>query len=217
MLEQEIIKLNQLEKFAFADLAAGTEKSSRSRGARQTVLIAARDWLDRWFVLESWAGRVSASNFQEKILELQMQYQPTRFGIEANGMQVLFGALVRDEARKRFIQASFVPIYQPKGVKKDYRIRTGLEPVISSGRLFIQDKVGPLAQELRGFPTAATVDLVDSLETLISRVAPKQHKRKVDQHQLDEFAKYLRATRCPPHLIESKMEEFKRKHNINLS
>lgn len=201
----------KMEIYAFSDPAAGEEAVvKRKKTARQTVVVAARDCYNRWFVLYEWAGRVGTGEFRDRILDAYSRFKPTRYGIEANGMQVLFGALVRDEGRKRFGRnAPFVPIYQPKGVKKEYRIRTALQPVISDGKLFIKDKTSDLAQEIRGFPTAKTKDLIDSLATIVT-MAPKQASSANDDHELAEYAKYLRSTRCPAHLITQRVEEYRK-------
>jgi hypothetical protein len=80
------------------------------------------------------------------------KFRPRRFGIEANGMQILFGSLVQDAAEERFGRIRMVPIYQPTNVEKHYRIRTGLEPVIDQGRLFVQDKTSPSPSKFAVFP-----------------------------------------------------------------
>lgn len=214
-MTQEVYTTTEMEIYAFADLAAGEEAvNKRKILARQTVIIAARDPFSRWFVLYEWAGRTTASKFKDKILEAYETFRPYRFGLEANGMQVLFGALVRDEGKMRFGQnVPFVPIYQPKGVKKEYRIRTALEPIVSGGRLFLLDKTSDLAQEIRGFPTAKTKDLVDSLATIIS-MAPKATRKARFENELREYASYLRSTGCPTHTIQQKVIEHQRQLEI---
>ena len=201
------IPVKSLEIYAFADPASGKHARQKKRRARQAIIVAGRDWLDRWFELYSWAGRETASQLLERILNVYDEHRPRRFGIEANGMQVLFGSLVQDAARERFGQIRLLPIYQPTNVEKTYRIRTGLEPVIMQGRLFIRDKTSALAVELRGFPTAATVDLVDALESTI-RLAPKRPEQIAKTEEAAEYARYLRQTGCPASIIVQKLAEF---------
>jgi hypothetical protein len=145
------------------------------------------------------------------IIDTYKKFHPYRFGLEANGMQVLFGALVREKAEKEITgDVTFIPIYQPKNVKKPYRIRTGLQPVIADRRLFILDKTGELAQEIRGFPTNATMDLVDALETMI-RMAPKNPD---GEHPIDAevkaYAKYLRQSGMPAYQIQERVAEYEK-------
>ena len=201
------IEFKYLERFAFADPAAGKEARKKTR-ARQALIVAGRDWLNRWFELYSWAGRETATQFRDRVVNTYEEYTPRRLGVEANGMQVLFGALIRDHARKNNGEhVRIIPIYQPTNVEKNFRIRTGLEPVINQGRLFLKDKTSDLAVEIRGFPTAATKDLVDGLETVI-RMAPKRADQQESNAEVEKYARYLRSTGCPPNLIAQKIAEF---------
>lgn len=202
------IPLENLEVYSYADLAAGKDARNKRRRARQSIVVGARDWLNRWFWLSIWAGRETASGFKDRILNTQGEYNPRRFGLEANGMQVLFGNLVRDEAKIRFGHIKMVPIYQPTNVEKTYRIRTGFEPVIMQGRCFLQEKEIEARAEIAGFPTAATRDIIDAMETLVSRVAPKQHIKAVEDREGEEYAKYLRASGMQAHKIEDAMKRF---------
>lgn len=209
------IPLNSLEIYAFADPASGKHAKQKKRRARQAIVILGRDWLDRWFELYSWAGHETASQFLTRILDLYDRYRPRRFGIEANGMQVLFGSLVQDAAKERFGAIRLYPVYQPTNVEKTFRIRTGLEPIIMQGRLFVRDKTSALAVELRGFPTAATMDLVDATESAI-RIAPKRPEKIARSAEAEDYARYLRQTGCPSHLIVQKLTEFESdRQNLN--
>lgn len=200
-----------LEIYSFADLAAGKDARSRSkhRKARQCIVVGGRDWLLRWFWLYIWAGRITTSDFKELILKVQEDYNPRIFGLEANGMQVLFGSLVRDEAKERFGRGiKMIPIYQPTNVEKTYRIRTGMEPIILQGRFFLPESDIEASTELQGFPTAATRDIVDAMETCMNRVAPKRLVKQADDNERDDYAAYLRNSGMLPHLIAQEMDKF---------
>jgi len=203
------LELKYLECYAYADLAAGKDARNKRRTARQCIVVGARDWLARWFMLDVWAGRLTASEFKDRVLGTQERYNPRRFGLEANGMQVLFGSLVREEAAQRFGRIHMVPIYQPTNVEKNYRIRTGLEPVILQGRFFLQRKEIEARSELQGFPTAQYKDIVDAMDTLINRVAPKQPVQTAIDTEKAEYAKYLRSTGMAAHLIEGELMKFR--------
>lgn len=206
--ERNEIELRYLEIYAFADLAAGKEAKAKHRTARQVITVGARDWLDRWFFIYIWAGRETANDFKKKILDVQEMYKPRIFGLEANGMQVLFGSLIREEAKLRCSgRVKMIPFYQPTNVDKDYRIRTGLQPLIEQGRLFILPELTDAWIELRVFPTAATKDIVDAMETTI-RLAPKRPIGKRNDAEKEQYARYLRGTKMPAHMIERKLAEF---------
>lgn len=205
----QTIAIEYLEKYAYADLAAGKDAARKNkRRARQCIVVGGRDWLNRWYWLHVWAGRLTASDFKERILNVQEKWEPRRFGLEANGMQVLFGSLVRDEARERFGRIVMIPVYQPTNVDKDYRIRTGLEPVLMQGRFFLPADELEARSEIQGFPTNITKDIVDAMETLISRVAPKRVVQEGKDREEEEFAAYLRASGVPAHDIERRMAQY---------
>lgn len=209
-LQRNEIESKYLEVYAFADLGAGKDAKRRNnkRQARQCIVVGARDWLDRWFFPFIWAGKETTSDFKKKILDTQEQFSPRIFGLEANGMQVLFGSLVREEAKIRFGNIKMIPVYQPTNVDKDYRIRTGIEPLILQGRLFLLAESTEAWVEIRGFPTAATKDIIDAIETCI-RMAPKRPQRVQNSVEYEQYAKYLRSTRLPANVIVEKLEAFK--------
>lgn len=203
------IPLDSLEVYAFADLAAGKDARTRSkvRKSRQVIVVGARDWLMRWFWPHIWAGYETTSDFKEKILSAQERFNPRRFGLEANGMQVLFGSLVRQEAKIRFGNIKMLPIYQPTNVDKNYRIRTGMEPVILQGRLFLQKEEIEAREELRGFPTAFRKDIIDAMETCMNRVAPRRVQIESNAQEMEEYAAYLRASGMPSHKIQFELKK----------
>lgn len=203
------IPVQHLECYGYADLAAGKDARGKRRRSRQCIVVGWRDWLARWFFPFIWAGMLTTSQFKEKILDTQEKWQTRRFGLEANGMQVLFGHLVREEAKVRFGTMALMPIYQPTNVEKTYRIRTGFEPVINEGRCFLQEKEIEALAEIAGFPTAATRDIIDAMETLVNRVAPKRQAQVMRDHEADEYAAYLRASGMHASMIEQQMRRFK--------
>lgn len=213
-VDQSTLELKYLEIYSYADLAAGKDARNKAHGCRQAIVTAARDWLDRWFFLQIWAGRETTSDFKEKILSTQEMFKPRLFGLEANGMQVLFGNLVREEAKLRFGNIKMIPIYQPTNVDKNFRIRTGLEPLIAQGKLFLREEQLDAWVELRGFPTAATKDIVDAMETCI-RIAPKRPLDRRNDAELDQYAQYLRSTRLPARLVEERLTQFQQERARN--
>ena len=201
------IDITALEHYGFADVAAkGKGRVLKKQSARQSIVVIAADHLSlpRIFVRFAWAGKLATTQFRDKILKTAVDYKPRRFGIEANGMQILFGDLVRDRAREQGIASRFVPIWVPTSVDKDYRIRTLLEPVINEGRLFVPENLTDLRIELRGFPTAATKDVIDALASAINLV-PKRSSAQDKSDEIAELASYLRKAGMAPHIIEQRI------------
>lgn len=216
----------KLDKYFFADPASGKIRLRKKR-ARQAIVGIGVDWLQRVYVIYAWAGRLPASKFRDKIISVYERYQPRLFGIEANAMQELFGDLVRDKAIEKFGTVRMIPVYQPTKIDKDFRIRTSLEPVMFDGRLFIHGErtsdqelsghdshMNELISELRGFPSAATKDLVDSLASAISLV-PKRTYEEQQRDESEELARYLRAQGVPGHQIERRVAEVRAEQTIH--
>ena len=204
---QNTIDISALEHYGFADLAAkGKSRVLKKQAARQAIVVIAADWLSlpRIFVRFAWAGKIPTTNFRDKILKTAVDYNPRRFGLESNGMQILFGDLVRERAREEGISSRFVPIYVPTSVDKDYRIRTTMEPVINEGRLMIPENLTDLRIELRGFPTAAWKDLIDALASAINLI-PKRSSTQDKHDEIAELASYLRKAGIAPHIIEQRI------------
>jgi len=202
------IDITALEHYAFADLAAkGKGRVLKKQAARQAIIVIAADWLSlpRIFVRFAWAGKETTTDFRARILSTAEIYSPRRFGLESNGMQVLFGDLVRDKAKQDGILTRFVPIYQPTNVDKDYRIRTIIEPVINEGRLIIPASLLDLRTEIRGFPTAHRKDLIDALASAIALV-PKRASAQDKNDEIEDLASYLRKMGKAPEVIEQRIK-----------
>ena len=206
MKTKEKLPLDTLIKYGFTDPASSKGKIKKTR-ARQAIVVIGIDHLLRIFVLHAWAGRLKTSKYLDKIIETCETYNPRVFGVEANAMQSLFADLVRDAGKQRLSRMPIQAIHQSTRVDKNFRIRTALEPVISTGRLFLLDGQIELESELRGFPTAATVDIVDCLASAIDLV-PKRPVRKAKDENAEKLADYLRKTDMAPHLIQKRVEEL---------
>lgn len=201
------VKLKDLIRYGFTDPASSQGRAKKTR-ARQAIIIIAVDAISRIFILYSWAGRIAASKYIEKIIEVCQDYEPRRFGVEANSMQSLFFETVRDKARETVIQTlPLVGINQPPKAEKDYRIRTTIEPALNQGRIFLQERHVELEAELRGFPTAATKDLVDCLASAMHLI-PARSVPAREKDEITKLAKYLRDTGAPPWYIEKRIAEI---------
>jgi hypothetical protein len=201
------VALDNLERYAFADPASGKQKVKKIR-ARQAIVVIGIDHLLRIFVLFAWAGRYVTSRFRDKILDTIERFSPRRFGIEANAMQELFGDEVIERAKERFGSArGLVSVPQPTKIEKDFRIRTTIEPILNDGRLFVNPSQVELISELRGFPTAATKDLVDALASAITLI-PRRPPSVRHNAEADALADYLRRSGAPGWYIEQRVSEL---------
>jgi len=201
----ESIDYTTLDRIGFTDPASGKTALKKVR-ARQAIIIIASDWLQRIFVLYTWAGRIPTSRYLDKIIKVNEDYHPRVFGIEANAMQSLFADLVTEAAKQRYKRLTFMPVHQPTKVDKDFRIRTTIEPVINDGRLFTRENQVELIGELRSFPTGLTKDLVDCLASAIALV-PRRPMPVQQNEEAEALASYLRNTGAPSWYIKKRIEE----------
>ena len=201
----EKIDYTKLERFGFTDPASGRSRLKKIR-ARQAIVVIASDWLQRIYILYTWAGRIPTTRYLDKIINVCDDYQPKLFGIEAKAMQSLFADLVTDAAKRRMKRIAFVAVTQPTKIDKDFRIRTTLEPVIADGRLFMQESHIELESELRSFPTGLTKDLVDCLASAISLV-PRRPLPQQQNEEAEQLASYLRNTGAPTWYIQKRVKE----------
>jgi len=205
------IPLTTCDTYAFVDPAGRPKRATdlKKQRARQAIIVVSVDSLQHIFVRLAWAGRLSASHFRDKILAVYDTFQPRLLGIEANAMQELFAELVRDAATERFAErVRMTPVWQDTKVDKDWRIRTSLEPILNNGRLFLCGSFPDLELELRGFPLAATKDLVDALASVVKLIPARPMARQASD-QVDATAKYLRDTGAPPWYIEQRVRELR--------
>ena len=207
----ETLDYTQLERFGFTDPASGHSRLKRIR-ARQAIIVIATDWLQRVFVLYTWAGRIPTTRYLDKIISVCDDYQPKLFGIEANAMQSLFADLVTDAAKRKSKRIAFIGVNQPTKIDKDFRIRTTLEPVIADGRLLMQEAHIALEAELRSFPTGLTKDLVDCLASVISLI-PRRPMPVQQNEEAQQLASYLRNSGAPTWYVQKRVKEVLQSDN----
>lgn len=203
------ITLNSLgSPFFFCDPAGkkkpGEIKRVRSRSA---IVGVASDHLSRIFVLYAWAKRCTTDELIERMFEVQGQFKPRTFGVEANAMQSLFADAVRRESRLLQKRIALLPVTQPTNIDKDFRVRAALQPVIAWGRLFVQEHQTELIHELTSFPMSATKDLVDALASAITLVPQRPTRRQADE-EIEQLARYLRNSGAPASYIETRIAEL---------
>jgi predicted phage terminase large subunit-like protein len=210
MTDRNEVLVEQLaDRTAFCDPAGGQTLIKRQR-ARSAIVVVAQDPLQRIFVLHAWADRVTTDRLYERIFEIQQKFGPRVFGIEANGLQSLFGDGVRREARLSGKRIPLVGVHQTPKLEKTFRNRSCLQPVIAEGRLFIQPHQHELRQELATHPMSPTFDLIDALSSAISLLPKRLAVPEVDDEAAN-LARYLRRTGAPVWMIERRVEELRRR------
>ena len=198
-----------IDRVAFCDPSGGKQKIKKQR-ARSAIVVVAQDAMTRVFVLHAWADHCSTDRLYDAIFEKNELYKPRVFGIEANGLQSLFGDGIRRESRIMGHRIPVVPVLQPTKLEKTFRNRTALQPLIAEGRLFLQEHHHELWDELRTHPMSPQFDLADALATAVA-LLPKRVVMAQEDIEEKALAQYLRRSGAAPHVIEQRIAAHRAK------
>jgi hypothetical protein len=184
----ESVSYSDLLVYAFIDPAGGKRQQLKRVRARSAIVVVGADYMERLFVLHTWADRASTPQILEKVFAINERFKPRRFGCEANALQSLFADAIRYIAKERGLRIPLTPVEQPTKITKEFRVRSILQPIIGNGRLFLQPNQHELRTEITAFPTGLTVDLVDALASVAAMVPPiSKHaleaRADIDLHQ----------------------------------
>lgn len=114
------------------------------------------------FVLETWSGRPSPSEFVDKIVDLSGRWRPRAVGIEKAGQQTTLHYFDEKRRTVSFHLPEPTPL-KPGNRDKEKRIRENIEPIIRSARLFLLPTQSKLFEQISQFPDLLLFDLVDAL------------------------------------------------------
>ena len=162
--------IHGLEIVAVADPAGGKPTAS---GARSSIVVIGRDpTTDHRFVLETFAERCYTDRLTDQIFALNRKWRPKRFGVESVAQQHLYVDSLIRQGRDNHQRILIVPVQTSTHSRKEDRIRQVIDVELSHRRLFVDPSQRALIDELKGFPTTPTVDLVDALAMALELLAP---------------------------------------------
>ncbi len=205
------VKLTDLpERYFFADLASGKKSLAELKRvrARQAIVGAAPYYFNNRrfvFIVYAWAGRLTTPLFKQKLVDIHNEWVPTRFGLEADAMQSLFADTVIDDVKKAGGRVRFVPITQPKGIDKDFRIRSTLGEPFANHEIFYLHSQTELMSETVGFPLASTKDIIDALASIFYHLLPKKADSKKVVDEREDLAEYMRLKGASSHEIAKRL------------
>lgn len=158
----ERLRLSQLDLVIGVDPAASTAYVTQ-RTSKTGIVVVARDWKDRIFVIEALAGYWAPSEYIDRCFGLCERYRYMQSGVYVE-MQAGFKVLedsFREEQRRRGIWLNVVPV-SARAEKAD-SIRAVWEPLLASGRVFVNEDASlPLLAELALFPSSPARDTLDA-------------------------------------------------------
>lgn len=155
--ETEVLPFDDLKRVLMWDPASGERDIKRN--ARNAMVVMGQDRRNRLFVLDAFAERRNPAFLYPKFIGLHQRFNCHKAGIEAvNFQRTLKFPLYKEQIR---IGYRFPVVDQTPIGDKQARIRT-LIPYMESHDLFVRRGLRDFHEELRGFPTFATVDLLDA-------------------------------------------------------
>jgi hypothetical protein len=168
-------RVDQLDICLLADPNSG-DKNAPDTAAKVVVGVSPKDQV---FALHASSGRPSASEFVDSIFELWKRWKPRVVGIEKAGQQNTLHYFEK-KSKEEGINPRVVPLTH-RNRNKIVRIRTALEPIITSGRLFLLPSQTTLRGQIVDFPDTLLIDEVDVLS-----YGPEVWKQPLDRVSVEE-------------------------------
>src|SRR5579863_211258 len=117
----------------------GGHETIQKTSARGAIVVVARDFLDRLWVLETFAARCTTDQLVERMFEMNDRWQPWQCRVESVTQQGLFVDMIRREGVLRRKKINIVPHPVSTRVNKEARIREILHLPWAEGRIIIRD------------------------------------------------------------------------------
>lgn len=199
------------DRIEFCDPHGGHETIQKT-SARGSIVVVARDFIDRFWVLEAFASRCTTDQLVERLFEMNDRWSPWQCRVESATQQGLFVDMIRREGILRRKKINVVPHPVSTRVNKEARIREILHLPWAEGRIIIRDDMLELKSELRAFPVGETCDLVDALASCISAF-PASTTSQMKQEERESYAEFLRESNLPEHYIRNQLSDYDEDRN----
>lgn len=147
----------QLDRVITVDPNGG----SKTAPDEASIVVSATAPDENVFTLAVYAGRPTPTEFTEKLFKICQRWRPRLVGIEKAGQQ----QTRHNFEEKMKAEKVFYMLTDLKHGNRDKtdRIRTSLEPVIASQRLFLLRSQSSLDHQVKNFPDIQNDDQVDAL------------------------------------------------------
>jgi len=170
--------------FTTVDPATDPE-DAKSRDTDYSVVMTTAKDLDTGYiyVLSYFRERCSPSRLIAEIFNHVRTYNPVKVGVETVAYQKTLLYWIKDRMRKENTFFLVEGITNNKR-SKDARIM-GLQPIFSSGSIFIKESMSDLVSELLSFPLGAHDDVIDALAMQTEMWFATKVKEKPSMRQED--------------------------------
>jgi len=166
---------------------AFTYKGVSARTCRTALVVVAKDWKNRCFVLDIFAGYYKITKIYDFIFETVENYKGhvMYLIVESGAQQKMLEDLIKDERNKRGIHVS-VRAMNASG-DKVARIRSTVGSYIAKGSLYATQRAGlTLREELNSFPMAKyKMDVLDALQKALAELSIAMSPEEEEDDMLD--------------------------------
>ena len=156
----------KLDKIMAVDPATG-----KKTGDYSAIVIVGKDKeTGIYYVLDTFAEKISDLKLINKIIEKYQIYQPSKIVFETIAFQEIYKNQVMREASKRGVHLPIKPV--KSSVQKEVRIQK-LSPLVENGLIKFKENQKLLIDQLIEFPKGSHDDLPDALAYAISEFENK--------------------------------------------
>jgi hypothetical protein len=155
--DRVVWKLEDLDRVVLADPNSGSLLAPDTASILSTGVTPDNDIV----VLSAWSGRVSPSDFVDRLFDTWKRWRPRVVGVEKAGQQNTqhyFDKKLEEEE----IYIRVEPL-NPKNRNKIDRIRTALEPLFRSRKIYMLSTQTTLRKAADEFPDTHPIDELDAL------------------------------------------------------
>lgn len=163
-------QFHEREKLFLKDLTVGigidpgaSDRKKNDRTSRTAVVVMAKDWQERHFLIDLDAGYYETSRMIDGIFKLFTRYYPhvRRSNLEKMGAFAIFYNNVLRAQTDKQTYIGLNPI--TGGGDKDSKIRNFYQPLLDEQRFYINSKVREtFMEEMRVFPGGNRKDIMDA-------------------------------------------------------
>ncbi len=152
---EQIVELDQIDIVCTLDPAP----SERITSDRNALVVSGVTPSGDVVVLHVWAQRCTPLEVIEEMFRIKARFNPRVFGVEKHGYQSVLKYFIDQEAERR---GEYLNIVDLKPGKKKAHIK-GLQPIASTGHLYLLPTQHILRNELSEYPLGEHDDTADAL------------------------------------------------------
>ena len=156
--------------------------STRSTADFSTIVAIAVDGENNRYILPYYRKRATPMNLADHIIEYFKIYRPSKVRIESVGYQEMLREYVKDKCDKEKLFISGLEIRENPRNSKSARLET-LEPYFAQKKVYMQDTMTELKDEMLLYPRAKHDDLLDGMYYAMKKISPPYHKNSSENEQ----------------------------------